>query len=222
MILAIYCAGGMGREVLDLARSVNRWERIIFVDDVTPQKVCNGTPVYRFSDIAEFKENIEFVIANGEPAARHLLYEKIKQSQYTLTTIISDDCDISSSSSIGDGCIIFQSRISPNVCVGDNVIIEFGVDLGHDVVVKNHVVLNSLSFVGGYTHIGERTYIAPGSLLRDRIFVGKDAIVGLGSVVIHDVADESIVAGNPAKRMGDNMERKVFRHGEISQTGGAN
>lgn len=54
-----------------------------------------------------------------------------------MTTIISDDCDISSSSSIGDGCIIFQSRISPNVCIGDNVIIEFGVDLGHDVVVKN-------------------------------------------------------------------------------------
>lgn len=210
MILAIYCAGGMGREVLDLARSVNRWERIVFVDDVTPQRVCNGVPVCRFSDIEEFRGNIEFVIANGEPAARHLLYEKIKRSQYTLTTIISDDCDISSSSSIGDGCIIFQSRISPNVCIGDNVIIEFGVDLGHDVVVKKHVVLNSMSFVGGYTHIGERTYIAPGALLRDRIFVGRDAIVGLGSVVIHDVADKSIVAGNPAKKIGITWKEKYF------------
>lgn len=136
-----------------------------------------------------------------------------------MTTIISDDCDISSSSSIGDGCIIFQSRISPNVCIGDNVIIEFGVDLGHDVVVKKHVVLNSMSFVGGYTHIGERTYIAPGALLRDRIFVGRDAIVGLGSVVIHDVADKSIVAGNPAKKIGDNMERKVFRKKNIQERG---
>lgn len=59
MILAIYCAGGMGRKVLDLARAVNRWERIVFVDDVTPQRVCNGAPVYRFSDIEEFRGNIE-------------------------------------------------------------------------------------------------------------------------------------------------------------------
>lgn len=76
-----------------------------------------------------------------------------------------------------------------------------------------------MSFVGGYTHIGERTYIAPGALLRDRIFVGRDAIVGLGSVVIHDVADKSIVAGNPAKKIGDNMERKVFRKKNIQERG---
>lgn len=100
------------------------------------------------------------------------------------------------------------------------MIIEFGVDLGHDVVVKKHVVLNSMSFVGGYTHIGERTYIAPGALLRDRIFIGRDAIVGLGSVVIHDVVDESIVDGNPAKRIGDNMDRKVFRRGKYPRSEG--
>lgn len=37
--------------------------------------------------------------------------------------------------------------------------------------------------------------------------------------MIHDVADKSIVAGNPAKKIGDNMERKVFRK-KISKNGG--
>lgn len=210
MILAIYCAGGMGREVLDLARSVNRWEQIVFVDDVTSQRVCNGAPVYRFSEIKCFKDNIEFVIANGEPSARNLLYDKVKQANYGLTKIISSHCDISSSSNIGKGCILFQSRISPNVCIEDNVAIEFGVDIGHDAVIGKHVVLNSMSFIGGYTHIGERTYIAPGALLKDRISVGRDVIVGLGAVVVRDVLDKSVVVGNPARKIRDNMERKVF------------
>lgn len=227
MILAIYCAGGMGREVLDLARSVNRWEQIVFVDDVTSQRVCNGAPVYRFSEIECFRDNIEFVIANGEPSARNLLYEKIKQANYGLTKIISSHCDISSSSNIGNGCILFQSRISPNVCIEDNVAIESGVDIGHDAVIRKYVVLNSMSFIGGYTHIGERTYIAPGALLKDRISVGRDVIVGLGAVVVRDVPDKSVVVGNPARKIRDNTERKVFgkhklRGGVVLKLNGAN
>lgn len=220
MILAIYCAGGMGRKVLDLARSVNRWERIVFVDDVTPQRVCNGAPVYRFSDIEEFRGNIEFVIANGEPWAREKLYGKIRQARYSLTTIRGDKCEISPTARYGEGGIFFNCRIGPNVIIGNNVFVMSGVHIGHDVQIETHCFLNSMSFVGGYTHIGERTYIAPGALLRDRIFIGRDAIVGLGSVVIHDVADESIVAGNPATRIGDNMERKVFRKKKYPRTGG--
>ena len=33
MILGIYGAGGLGREVLELARIINTWEKIIFIDD---------------------------------------------------------------------------------------------------------------------------------------------------------------------------------------------
>lgn len=72
-------------------------------------------------------------------------------------------------------------------------------------------MLNSMSFIGGYVQIGTQSYIAPGVLLRDRITIGHDAIIGLGAVVIHDVAAKQIVAGNPAKVIGENMEGKVFR-----------
>ena len=33
MILGIYGSGGLGREVLELARIINTWEKIIFIDD---------------------------------------------------------------------------------------------------------------------------------------------------------------------------------------------
>lgn len=219
-ILAIYCAGGVGREVLDLARSVDRWERIIFVDDETTQKSCHGAEVYRFFEIEQFRDRIEFVIANGEPKARSSLYQKLKIHGYPMTRLIAQNGEISPSSRMGEGCIIFPGRLSPDVRIGDNVLIESGAEIGHDACIGSHCVLNSMSFIGGYVNIGMRTYIAPGALLRDRITVGGDAIIGLGAVVIHDMADRQIVAGNPARVIGENMEGKVFR--QRNHNGGRN
>lgn len=91
------------------------------------------------------------------------------------------------------------------------------VDIGHDTQIKDHCVLNSMSFIGGYTHIGEQTYIAPGALLKDCISVGRGVIVGLGAVVVRDVPDKSVVVGNPERKIRDNKERKVF--GKINYRG---
>lgn len=211
MILAIYCAGGLGRQVLDLARSVNRWDRILFVDDVTEETVCHGAPVYRFSEISRFRGRVEFVIANGEPSARRALYKKVKEAGYPLTVILGRHCEISPSAQIGEGCILFNCYLCPDVRIGNNVVIVSRVDVGHDVRVGDHCMINSMSFIGGYVRIGDSVYIAPGALLRDRIYVGASAIIGLGAVVIHDVKDRQIVAGNPAVKIGDNMEEKVFK-----------
>lgn len=211
MILAIYCAGGMGRKVLDLARSVNRWEDILFVDDVTEETICHGAAVYRFPDVEQFRGRVEFVIANGEPSARAVLYDRVKAAGYPLATLAGTRCDVSSSACLGEGVVLFNCYLCPDVRIGDNVMIVSRVDVGHDTVIGSHSFINSMTFIGGYAHIGERVYIAPGALLRDRIAVGDDAIIGMGAVVVRDVAAEAVVVGNPAKEIGRNMERKVFK-----------
>lgn len=47
-------------------------------------------------------------------------------------------------------------------------------------------------------------------MLKDRIHIGKDSIIGLGAVVLRNVREKSIMIGNPAKKIGYNNERKVF------------
>ena len=76
MILAIYCAGGLGKEVYDLALYVNRarnlWTDIVFVDDVKEEKTYCGTAVYEFSEMESIRKDLEFIIANGEPKIREV------------------------------------------------------------------------------------------------------------------------------------------------------
>lgn len=210
MILAVYCAGGLGREVIEFARSINRWEAIIFVDDVTDAKVVNDAKVFRFSEVEQFRGNLEFVIANGEPSAREALYDKVKAAGYPLATLISPCCSILSNTEIGEGCILYDCSISTNIHIEPNVLMNGNVRIGHDSYVGAHSVFSAFSFLGGDTHVGKRVYIGPGAMIKDRIRIGDDAIISLGAAILRHVRPESIMIGNPAKKWGVNTEKTVF------------
>ena len=210
MTLAIYCAGGLGKEVLALARSVSRWQYIIFVDDTTDNDWIEGAKVFRFDDVKDFPDNVEFVIANGEPKYREKLYKRIIENGYTLATIIGNGCTILPDTTIGKGCILYDCGVSTGVNIGDNVIINTKACIGHDANIKSHSVVSAFCFIGGFSTIGYRNYLAPGSMIKDRINIGDDTIISLGAVVLRNVREKSIMIGNPAKKIGENLEGIVF------------
>jgi UDP-3-O-[3-hydroxymyristoyl] glucosamine N-acyltransferase len=55
--------------------------------------------------------------------------------------------------------------------------------------------------IGGSTIIGENVWVAPSSSIKNKIKVANDSLIGLGAVVIKNVEENSIVVGNPAKKI---------------------
>lgn len=210
MTLAIYCAGGLGKEIIALARCVCVWNEIIFVDDITENEWYEGAKVFKFDKLYEYNDEIEFVIANGEPYIREILYEKIKAAGYKMTTICGPSCSILPGAIIGEGCILCDGYISAGAVVGNNVLFNGRAMVGHDAVIGSSSVLSASSFIGGFTEIGNRVYIGPGAMVKDRIKIGSDAIVSIGAVVLRYVKEKAIMMGNPAKLIGYNTEGRVF------------
>lgn len=210
MKLAIYCAGGLGKEMLAFTRSISRWDEILFVDDVTDATDVHGARVLRFEDVTAFGGDVEFIIASGEPAGRKTLFEKIKAAGYRLATVISPWATVSPGATLGEGCIVLDSVASVDVTVCENVMINSRVIIGHDAVVGAHSVLSANCFLGGKARLGECVYMAPGSMTKDRVMVGDSAIVSLGAVVLRNVRPNAIMLGNPARRLADNGAGKVF------------
>lgn len=83
--------------------------------------------------------------------------------------------------------------------VGDNNIIMAHSHLGHDVEIGNNCEISTGSIIGGYAKISDGAKLKLSTTIRNRITVGKNAIIGMGSVVVKDVEDGVTVVGVPAK-----------------------
>jgi len=106
--------------------------------------------------------------------------------------IIEDDVQIGALTVIGRGAI-------------DNTILKRGSKVDNSTFISHNVILGEDSFVVGETIMfgssstGKRAFISGNSTIRDGRHIGDNAILGMGSVVVKNVADGMVVKGNPAK-----------------------
>jgi sugar O-acyltransferase (sialic acid O-acetyltransferase NeuD family) len=216
--LLIYCAGGLGKELLQLIqeinRSQNRWSNICFVDDYLTEKMVNDIKIYTFNQaVNELSNNeCEFAIASGEPQLRAELFQKIKKYNYSLATLIHPNVVLPPDLKIGEGSIIcLGTVITANVEIGVGTCIYYNALIHHDAKIGDNCFIGGNSTICGNVRIGSQSFIGPMTAIRDEITIGDNCVIGMGSVVLNDVESNSIAFGNPAKRRSENTKRRVFK-----------
>jgi sugar O-acyltransferase, sialic acid O-acetyltransferase NeuD family len=217
MILAIYGSSGMGKEVCDLAEEheAAKWDNIVFVDDLTESSIVYGhaTMAYKEFKLKYMPSEVRFIIAQGEPEIKKLLFERIRKDGFQCATIVHPDTEISSSSHIGEGVVIFKGcYVSSEATIGNNCILLSYTCIAHNVVIEDYCQLSAMVLTGGFDKIGTLSYIGAGAIIREGITVGNQCIVGQGAVVLSNVADKLVVAGNPARGFKTNDSGRVFHH----------
>lgn len=60
------------------------------------------------------------------------------------------------------------------------------------------------------THVGKRCFIGANAIIMCGVTIGDEVVVGAGSIVTKDVPSNSIVAGNPAKIIRDNIHTDKY------------
>lgn len=119
--------------------------------------------------------------------------------------------------------------LSRNVRFGERNVVNFGclidgrefsVETGTDVSIGPCATIltlghnpQSCSFAsrGGPVRIGNRAWIGYGAIVLPNVSIGEGAVVGAGSVVTKDVDPFAIVAGNPARKIGERNNQLNYR-----------
>lgn len=118
-----------------------------------------------------------------------------------------------SSIKIGHDVGVSGATISgKNISIGNNVLIGSGVlisdsdahPLHYELRDDSRFISNRPIVINDFAFIGARSIIMKG------VIVGKGAVIGAGSVVTKDVPDMAIVAGNPAKIVGQVQDKKFY------------
>ncbi len=214
-VLAVFGAGSLGKEILDIAVRVNklqhRWQDIVFADNYPKSCRFYGTRVYTLPDLITEYPHTQYVIANGEPAARREIYEQLAACHCELVSLTDPTAVISPTAELGKGVIVTPfSSVSSDVCVEDNVLIQSYVRVGHDIRIGRHSVVSANTAVGGSARIGQACFIGMGAVIREDVVIGEKAVIGMGSVVYRNVESEATVAGSPARRTMGSKDGKVF------------
>lgn len=115
-------------------------------------------------------------------------------------TIIHADAWVSPSAVVEPGVVVLAGAvINAGARVGAQAIVNSRAVVEHDVEIGAGAHVGPGAVVGGGTSIGDGALIGLAAAVRDHILVGRRAVVGMGSVVVADVADDATVMGVPAR-----------------------
>jgi acetyltransferase-like isoleucine patch superfamily enzyme len=112
--------------------------------------------------------------------------------------------EIQKNARIGKNCkISSHSFICEGVTIEDNVFVGHGVTFINDAYPRATTLEGELQSEKDWkvepTLVKKGASIGSGATILSNLVIGENALVGAGSVVTHDVPDNAIVAGNPAK-----------------------
>lgn len=209
--IVIWGASGHAMVVADIIRLLATYEIVGFLDDVEPERQntkFQGIPILGGREqLDKLRDSgVEFLIVGiGDCAARLELADIARGKGFSLATaihpraIIADDVEVGAGTMVAAGAVI-----NPGSSIGSNVIINTCASVDHECLIADGAHVGPGVNLGGNVTVGSGSWIGIGAKVRDGIVIGARAIVGAGAVVLHDVPDETVAFGVPAK-----VQRKI-------------
>lgn len=211
--IAIYGAGGFGKEIACLIRIINEakdapeWNLIGFFDDnesikgkmVSHYALCLGGMV----DLNNWDKPISIVIAVGSPKAIATISEKINNIHVDFPNLIHPSFSVNDIKTfqIGKGNIIQGGcAVTCDVTIGNFNVFNGSVVLGHDVTIGNYNCFMPAIRVSGEVNIGNCNFFGVGAIILQQIKIGNNIRLGAGSVLMTKPKDGKLYIGNPAKK----------------------
>ena len=203
--IAIYGAGGLGREVLSMLNALPDWEVIGFYDDgkMKGEEVGGQVVLGAMAELIQAKADIQVVIAIGSPKIKKRLVEQLISNPFIhFPTLIHPRALIQDTTSVNIGCgsiITAGVILTTGINIGTHVLVNLNCTVGHGVQAGDFSSIMPGANIAGDVKMGEAVLIGSGANVLNGIHIGNQSRVGAGAVVTNDVQQNTTVVGVPAK-----------------------
>lgn len=210
--IAIFGAGGFGREVACLIKRINRqhpktWNFIGFFDD--DEKLWGTKNEYGeiyggIDKLNAWDKELALVITIGIPQVLHKIVDGIVNHHISYPNIIDPTVDFLDPDNVrmGKGNVICaKSFVSCNVKMGDFNLYNVGDGIGHDSRIGNYNVIMPNVNISGGVQIGDENMLGVKATVLQYLKIGNQVRLGANSLLMKNAKDGMLYIGNPAKKM---------------------
>lgn len=211
--IAIFGAGGFGREIACMIRRINeaseepQWNFIGFYDDnpaLAGKMISHlGKCLGGSDELNKVTSSLSVAIAIGSPRVVKLVSEKITNPNISFPNLFAPTVRFNDPDSfkIGRGNIVQEGcSFSCDVTVGDFNMLNGSIVIGHDVKVGSYNAFMPNIRISGETTIGNLNFFGVGSIVLQQLRIGNNVHLGPGSVLMTKPKDGCLYMGNPAKK----------------------
>lgn len=202
------------RDIIDAAE-LRGWRPLLVdpLNDVDPW----GGPVVRAAQLSDEQRRLPAIIGDASfpdlaGAARNVkiieTHRRLRASAAEAAishwmTVVHPSAVVASTARLGDAVFVgAQSTIASSTVLDDHVQINRNTSIGHDIHLHEGVQVGpGVTLTSGIT-VERDAFIAAGATLVNDLTVGEGATVAAGAVVLRDVPAGVVVAGVPARVVG--------------------
>lgn len=209
--IAIFGAGGFGREVACLIKRINEqkptWNFIGFFDDNEALKGTRneyGEVLGGINELNSWEKELSIAVGIGSPKAVYAVINKITNVKIdfpnlldpTVIIVDKDNYHLGKGNVFAANCII-----SIAVRVGDFNTFNNNTVLGHDDEIGNYNSFMPNVNVSGGVVIGDKNFLGVKSTVLQYLKIGNEVTIGGNSLIIRNTKDGYLYMGNPAKKI---------------------
>jgi sugar O-acyltransferase (sialic acid O-acetyltransferase NeuD family) len=204
--ILVYGAGGHAKSVMDMVRSIGKFEIIGIVDDnVSAGTSVMGTPVIGSRIILEgLRKKGLLNTTNGvggilDISSRVKVFDLLEKYSFTIPTIIHPCAWVEESARVEKGVQVFaNSYVGSEVSLQPYCMINTNAVVSHDCIIGTYSHIAPGALLAGHVEVGERSLIGMGVKTAIGIKIGNNVRIGNGAIINADVPSKSIV---PAGRI---------------------
>ncbi|HEX4326337.1 MAG TPA: NeuD/PglB/VioB family sugar acetyltransferase [Burkholderiales bacterium] len=207
--LIIVGAGGFGREVLSWANAMpeagKQWTFGGFIEEV-PDALKSyprlATAIIGDDRDYQPKPGQIFAMAIGDPKRKLKVAADLLARGAVFINVIHPHSAVGEGVKLGIGCVLCPGAlVSADAVVGNFVSINHNAGVGHDVIVGEGCTISSHADLTGFVKLGRGVMVGSHAVVLPKVEVGDFAVVGAGAVVVRNVAAQTTVYAQPARKL---------------------